>query len=31
VATELVHFTEILVGRVVFAIETMGTRVAAVQ
>jgi hypothetical protein len=31
VATDLVHFTEILVGRVVFAIETMGTRVAAVQ
>jgi hypothetical protein len=31
VATDLVHFTEILGGQVVFAIEAMGTRVAAVQ
>jgi hypothetical protein len=31
VATDLVYFTEVLGGRVVFAVETMGTRVAAVQ
>ena len=31
VATDLVYFTEVLGGRVVFAIEAMGTRVAAVQ
>jgi hypothetical protein len=31
VATELVYFTEVLGGRVVFAVEAMGTRVAAVQ
>ena len=31
VATELVYFTEVLGGRVVFAIEAMGTRVAAIQ
>ena len=30
-ATDLVYFTEVLGGRVVFAIEAMGTRVAAVQ
>ena len=30
-ATDLVHFTEILGGQVVFAIGAMGTRVAAVQ
>jgi hypothetical protein len=31
VATDLVYFTENLGGRVVFAVEAMGTRVAAVQ
>jgi hypothetical protein len=31
VATDLVYFTEVLGGRVVFAVEAMGTRVAAVQ
>lgn len=31
VATDLVYFTDVLGGRVVFAIEAMGTRVAAVQ
>jgi hypothetical protein len=31
VAADLVYFTEILGGRVVFAIQAMGTRVAAVQ
>ena len=31
VATDLVYFTEVLGGLVVFAVEAMGTRVAAVQ
>ena len=31
VATDLGYFTEVLGGRVVFAVEAMGTRVAAVQ
>jgi hypothetical protein len=31
VATDLAYFTEVLGGRVVFAVEAMGTRVAAVQ
>jgi hypothetical protein len=31
VATDLVYLTEVLGGRVVFAVEAMGTRVAAVQ
>jgi hypothetical protein len=31
VAAELAYFTEVLGGRVVFAVEAMGTRVAAVQ
>lgn len=31
VATDLVYFTEVLGGRVVFAVEAMGTKVAAVQ
>ena len=31
VATDLVFFAEVLGGRVVFAVEAMGTRVAAVQ
>jgi hypothetical protein len=31
VATDLVYFTEVLGGRMVFAVEAMGTRVAAVQ
>jgi hypothetical protein len=31
VATDLVYFTKVLGGRVVFAVEAMGTRVAAVQ
>ena len=31
VATDLVYCTEVLEGRVVFAVEAMGTRVAAVQ
>ena len=31
VATDLVYFTEVLGGRVAFAVEAMGTRVAAVQ
>ena len=31
VAADLGYFTEILGGRVVFAVEAMGTRVAAVQ
>ena len=31
VATDLVYCTEVLDGRVVFAVEAMGTRVAAVQ
>jgi hypothetical protein len=31
VATDLVYFTDVLGGRVVFAVEAMGTRVAAVQ
>jgi hypothetical protein len=31
VASDLVYFTEVLGGRVVFAVEAMGTRVAAVQ
>ena len=31
VATDLVYCTEVLGGRVVFAVEAMGTRVAAVQ
>ena len=30
-ATDLAYFTEVLGGRVVFAVEAMGTRVAAVQ
>jgi hypothetical protein len=30
-ATDLVYFTEVLGGRVVFAVEAMGTRVATVQ
>jgi hypothetical protein len=30
-ATDLVYFTKVLGGRVVFAVEAMGTRVAAVQ
>jgi hypothetical protein len=31
VATDLMYLTEVLGGRVVFAVEAMGTRVAAVQ
>jgi hypothetical protein len=31
VATDLAYFAEVLGGRVVFAVEAMGTRVAAVQ
>jgi hypothetical protein len=31
VAADLVYLTEVLGGRVVFAVEAMGTRVAAVQ
>jgi hypothetical protein len=31
VATDLAYLTEVLGGRVVFAVEAMGTRVAAVQ
>jgi hypothetical protein len=31
VATDLGYFTEVLGGRVVFAVEAMGTRVAAIQ
>jgi hypothetical protein len=31
VATDLAYFTEVLGGRVVFAVEAMGTRVAAIQ
>ena len=31
VASDLVYFTEVLGGRMVFAVEAMGTRVAAVQ
>ncbi len=31
VAADLAYFTEVLGGRVVFAVEAMGTRVAAVQ
>jgi hypothetical protein len=31
VATDLEYFTEVLGGRVVFAVEAMGTRVAAIQ
>lgn len=31
VATDLVYFTEVLGGRVIFAVEAMGTRVAAVH
>ena len=31
VATDLVYLTEVLGGRMVFAVEAMGTRVAAVQ
>ena len=31
VAADLGYFTEVLGGRVVFAVEAMGTRVAAVQ
>ena len=31
VASDLVFFTEVLGGRVVFAVEAMGTRVAAVR
>ena len=31
VAADLTYFSEVLGGRVVFAVEAMGTRVAAVQ
>ena len=31
VAAELAYFTEVLGGRVVFAIDSMGTRVAAIE
>jgi len=31
VASDMTHFTEVLGGRVIFAIEGMGTRVAAVE
>jgi hypothetical protein len=31
VAADLAYFTEVLGGRVVFAVEAMGTRVAAIQ
>jgi hypothetical protein len=31
VAADLEHFTEVIGGRVVFAVEAMGTRVAAIQ
>lgn len=31
VATDLAYFAEVLGGRVVFAVEAMGTRVAAIQ
>jgi hypothetical protein len=31
VAADLEYFTEVLGGRVVFAVEAMGTRVAAIQ
>lgn len=31
VATDLAHFTEVMGGRMVFAIEAMGTKVAAVE
>jgi hypothetical protein len=31
VATDLEYFTEVLGGRVVFAVQAMGTRVAAIQ
>jgi hypothetical protein len=31
VASDMTHFTEVLGGRIVFAIEGMGTRVAAVE
>jgi hypothetical protein len=31
VAADLAYFTEVLSGRVVFAVEAMGTRVAAVE
>jgi predicted enzyme related to lactoylglutathione lyase len=31
VASDMTHFTEVLGGRVIFAIEGMGTRVAAIE
>ena len=31
VAADMTHFTEVLGGRVIFAIEGMGTRVAAIE
>ena len=31
VASDMTHFTEILGGRIIFAIEGMGTRVAAIE